>query len=348
MLRATVMLVGALALAACAGLDIGLPGEPAAEPAPDPVVAAAAAPATPPPTETTAVRPAPTQPAPTGDLAPAAPPPVVTPPTEPVRSALAPPSPPVPSSPVPAPRPTGAACAELAAGGPIREIDLDMVRRLLRGGDYRRGAFETNGSYRARIVAKLESVEALAVERTGRPDLVFSLPIPAYRLTYDADAHVLSIGSELGLLRGGSAIGMGDFILVSSSERQIGSHLATIAYGARGGPGVQQEVAKITGDQLGIILPGGSSMGWPANYARLHVPMTANEAAAAKQAFAVLFVGHLQEPFFVTGEFIQEPKLGDPVDKHLTVEALKIAVDCAAVYDRSSGRLIRQILPATG
>jgi hypothetical protein len=344
MLRATVMLVGALALAACAGLDIGLPREPAAEPAPDAAVASPAAPAAPPPTETTAARPAPA----TGEPATAAPPPVVTLPAEPVRSALAPPSPAVPSPAVPAPRPAGAACAELAAGGPIREIDLDMVRRLLRGGDYRRGSFESNGSYRARVVAKLEAVEALAVERTGRHDLVFSLPIPAYRLTYDADAHVLSIGSELGLLRGGSAIGMGDFILVSSSERQIGSHLATIAYGARGGPGVQQEVAKITGDQLGIILPGGSSMGWPANYARLHVPMTANEAAAAKQAFAVLFVGRLQEPYFITGEFIQEPKLGDPVDKHLTVEALKIAVDCAAVYDRTSGRLIRQILPPAG
>ena len=340
MLRATVMLAAALALFACAGLDIGRLTEPAADPAPEATVADAAVPVTPPPPGIAELRPATAEPTPATPPQPG-PPPTEPTQTEPTRTALAPP-------PAPAPRPASAACAELAANGPVREIDLDMVRRLLRGGDYRRGSFETNGSYRGRVVAKLETVEALAVERTGRPDLVFSLPIPAYRLTYDADAHALSIGSELGLLRGGSAIGMGDFILVSSSERQIGSHLATIAYGTRGGPGIQQEVAKITGDQLGIILPGGSSMGWPANYARLHVPMTASAAAAAKQAFAVLFVGHLQEPFFVTGEFIQEPKLGDPVDKHLTVEALKIAVDCAAVYDRSSGRLIRQILPPAG
>jgi hypothetical protein len=331
MLRATALLAATLALGACADLDIGWLTQPASNPASQDA-ATDAAPSAPPPASGSAE---PRAAEPTAELAPAA-----APPAAPIRSE--PPAPPV------ALRPASAACAELSADGPAREIDLDAVRRILRGVDYRRGSFESNSAYRMRTVAKLETVEALEIEQTGRPALVFSLPIPAYRLTYDAAAHELWIGSELGLLRGGSAIGMRDFILVSSSERQVGSHLATVAYGAHGGPGIQQEVAKITGDQLGIILPGGTSMGWPANYARLHVPMTPSEAAAAKQAFAVLFVGHLQEPYLITGEFIQEPKLGDPVDKHLTVEALRIAVDCAAIYDRSSGRLIRPILPAGG
>jgi hypothetical protein len=330
MLRATVLLVAALALGACAELDLGWPTDRAPDAAAaDPAAAAA-------PAAVAESRP---------DVLSGEPPPTTPPPSEPARAELAPPRVPAQAAP---PRPPGAACAELSAAGPAREIDLDAVRRILRGGDYRRGSFETNGAYRARVLAKLELVESLEIEQTGRPALVFSLPIPAYRLTYDATTHELWIGSELGLLRGGSAIGMGDFILVSSSERQVGRHLDTIAYGARGGPGFQQEVAKITGDQLGIMLPGGSSMGWPSNFPRLRVPMTPSDADAAKQAFAVLFVGHLQEPFFVTGEFIQEPKMGDPVEKHLTVEALKIAVDCAAIYDRRSGRLIRQILPTVG
>jgi hypothetical protein len=334
MLRAIVMLAAALALFACGDLDFTGRAERAADSGPSADTAGTTAP---PAGGVAEVRPA----SPSAGSSPAAPPQ-----SAPVQTALAPP--PASAPPAIAPRPASAACAELSANGPAREVDLDAVRRALRGTDYRRGPAESNNAYRSRLLAKLAAVEALVVEQTGRPDLVFSLPIPAYRLTYDGDRHELWVGSELGLLRGGSAIGMGDFILVSSSERQVGSHLATIAYGARGGPGIQQEVAKITGDQLGIILPGGSSMGWPTNYARFHVPMTPGEAAAAKQAFAVLFVGHLQEPYFITGEFIQEPKLGDPVDKHLTVEALKIAVDCAAVYDRRSGRLIRQILPAAG
>jgi hypothetical protein len=340
MLRATVLLVAALALAGCADLgdwpaSAPAPGADAAPDAATPPIAADSAP----PAPVAAAVPAP---APT-------PPPAMREADPPARAApeVAPGIGPPPTAALAAlPGPAGGACAAVTGDGPAREIDLDRVRLLLRGGDYRRGAFETNASYRTRSRAKLESIEALAAEQTGRADLVFSLPIPAYRLTYDADTHELWIGSELGLLRGGSAIGMGDFVLVSSSERQIGRHVSTIAYGSRATPPITQEVAKITGDQLGIVLPGGSSIGWPSNFERLHVPMTPAEAAAAKPALAVLFVGRLVEPYFITGEFLQEPKRDDPVEKRLTVEALKLAVDCAAVYDRRSGRVIRQILPA--
>jgi hypothetical protein len=260
--------------------------------------------------------------------------------------ALAPP----PAAPEPraGPRPTAAACADVTADGPAKEVELDAVRRTLRGGDYRRGSFETNAAYRARLFVKLEAVGALVAAQTGRAELVFSLPIPDYRLSYDADARELWIGSELGLLRGGSAIGMGDFILVSAAERRIGSHLSTIAYGTRRVAAVEREVARVVGDQLGVIVPGGSSIGWPANFARLRVAMTPAEAAAAKGALAVLFVARLQEPYLVTGEFIQEAKLDDPVEKRLTVEAIKVAIDCAALYDRKTGRVLRTLVPAGG
>jgi hypothetical protein len=329
MLRATVLLVAVLALVGCAGLeDWQLP---AISTSPDAAADATQQAAPAPTAETAAPAPVPSAPPPIAD---AAPPPTAPPPTDAVVAA-------------PAPVRGPAACEAVTQNGPAREIDLDQVRRLLRGGDYRRGSFESNLSYRNRIRAKLELIEDLAVEQTGRPDLVFALPIPAYRLTYDSTAHELWIGSELGLLRVGSAIGMGDFLLVSSSERQVGRHLSTIAYGARGTPPLTQEVAKITGDQLGIIAPGGSSIGWPANFERLSMPMTPNEAAAAKQDLAVLFVGHLVEPYFVTGEFLQEPKRDEPVEKHLTVEALKLAVDCAALYDPRSGRVMRQLVLPT-
>jgi hypothetical protein len=173
---------------------------------------------------------------------------------------------------------------------------------------------------------------------------VFSLPIPAYRLNYDPEHQTLSVGSDLGLLPGGSAIGMGDFILIKSTERQIGRHKSTIAYGARR-IGVEREVARITGDQLGLSVAGGSSLGWPSNFERLRIPMPPAEGQQARQSIGVLFVAHLQEPYFVTGEFIQEAKLDDLVEKRLTVEAIRIAIDCAAVYDRRSGRVIRQIVP---
>ncbi len=74
--------------------------------------------------------------------------------------------------------------------------------------------------------------------------------------------------------------------------------------------------------------------------------MTAAEAAAAKNSLAVLFVARLQEPYFTTGEFIQEAKLDELVEKRLTVEAIRVAIDCAALYDRRSGRLIRTLIPA--
>ncbi|MBI3514374.1 MAG: hypothetical protein HY060_09970 [Proteobacteria bacterium] len=352
-------------------------------PAPSPPVAAAAPPAAPPAveadepsdglglfrrmfgalgidstTQAEAEAPKPSAPAPaaepSGDQT-TPPPPAEAPP--PSAQAPAPPrevaalAPPAPARPSPGPpfagpaRPNAAACADVTAEGPTKEIDLDTVRRLLRGGDYRRGAFETNAAYRARVLAKLEGVEALAIEQTGRTDLVFSLPIAPYRMNYDADAKELWIGSELGLLRGGSAIGMGDFIVVATAERELGSHLATIAYGVRQAPGVEREVKRVIGDQLGLIMPGGSSMGWPSNFQRVQAPMTADEAAAAKDSMAVLFVARLQEPYFATGEFIQEAKLDEPVEKRLTVEAIKVAIDCAAIYDRRSGRLIRALAP---
>src|SRR5581483_4605130 len=89
------------------------------------------------------------------------------------------PPPPAPTAPPPA---STTACADVTAAGPAREIDLDAVRQRLRGVDYRRGTFETNAAYRSRVITHLDSVETLATERTGRPALVFSLPIPAYRL----------------------------------------------------------------------------------------------------------------------------------------------------------------------
>jgi hypothetical protein len=308
-----------------------------------------------PPAEPAAAAPAPPAPAPvatlkTEDAGAAVPPPSSPPPGREI-AALAPPGPgrPPPPPPLAGPaRPNPAACADVTADGPAKEVDLDKVRVLLRGVDYRRGAFETNASYRGRLIAKLENVEDLAIEQTGRADLVFSLPIAAYRLNYDADAKELWVGSDLGLLRGGSAIGMGDFILVSSAERRVGTHVGVIAYGASHVPGVRREVTRITGDQLGLILPGGTAMGWPANFQRLHVPMSPAEAARAQGALAVLFVGRLQEPYFVTGEFLQEAKLDEPVEKRLAVEAIKLSIDCAALYDRRSGRLIQPLVPPPG
>lgn len=244
------------------------------------------------------------------------------------------------------PQPSASACAAVTAAGPAREVDLDKVRIMLRGGDYRRGTFETNAAYRSRVITRIEAIEAAAVERTGFPALVFSLPIPAYRLSYDAERQELGVGSDLGLLPGGSAIGMGDFILVKSTERQIGRHKSMIAYGARRGPGVEREVTRYSGDQLGVIVQGASSMGWPASFERLRIPMAPPEGRQARQSLGVLFVAHLQEPYFATGEFIQEAKLDDLVEKRLTVEAIRIAIDCAAVYDRRTGRVIRQIVPA--
>ena len=257
-----------------------------------------------------------------------------------VPSVTAPPAPPASTAPA-----STTACADVTAAGPAREIDLDAVRQLLRGVDYRRGSLETNAAYRNRVITHLDSVATLATERTGRPALVFSLPIPAYRLNYDAERQTLWVGSDLGLLPGGSAIGMGDFILVKSTERQIGRHQSTIAYGARRGPGVEREVTRIAGDQLGISVAGGSSLGWPTSFERLRIPMAPAEGQQARQSLAVLFVAHLQEPYFVTGEFIQEAKIDDLVEKRLTVEAIRIAIDCAAVYDRHTGRVIRQLVP---
>jgi hypothetical protein len=326
--RVTVMLAAAMVLAACGD------GPALQDPAADAQSAASTdgAPAA-----------ADDAPAPAAAAPPEAAPPQPAPP-QPVPPPAVPSSIP-PAAPAPAPR-SESACAAVTASGPAREVALDGVRRALRGIDYRRGSFETNDGYRARILPKLEAVEALAVAQTGAPHLVFSLPIPAYRLAYDPVAHELAIGSDLGLLRAGSAIGMGDFVLVSSTERQVGSHLGTIAYGARTAPGVQREVSRIAGDQLGVIVPGTLAGGWPASFARLYVRMTPAEAAAAKDALAVLFVARLEPPFFVTGEFVQEAKPSEPVEKRLAVEAIKVAIDCAAVYDRRSGRLLRQIMPA--
>lgn len=270
------------------------------------------------------------------------------PPTETRGQSAALAAPVAPPTPHRAPRPDAALCADVTAGGSAKEVDLERVRQALDGGDYRRGSFETNAAYRSRIATKLEAVTALTVAATGRADLVFSLPIPDYRLTYDDEARELWIGSDLGLLRSGSAIGMGDFIVVSVAERQIGRHLSTISYGMRRGAGVEREVARVVGNQLGLIVPGGSSLGWPANFQRLGVPMTPVEANAAKGAIAVLFVAHLQEPYFLTGRYVQEAKPDDPVEKRLDVAALKIAIDCAALYDRKSGRLLKTLVPAGG
>jgi len=327
MLTRTVTFAAALALVACSDAS-GLLGLTTAEPAASPAESAPAQP------DGAGANPAPAAETAAAPPAAAAPPPAVAP-----EPASAPPP--------AAPAPPGAACQAVTADGPAREIDLDAVRRTLRGSDFRRGSFETMHSYRARILPKLEAVEALAQAQSGRPDLVFSVPIPAYRMRYDTEAHELGIGSDLGLLRSGSAIGMGDFVLVSSSERQIGSQLDTVGYGAKAAAAPKQEIARIRGDQLGVILPGGNASGWPGTFTRVRVRMTPAEAAAARESLAVLFVARLQEPYFATGEFLQEPRPGDPVDKRLLVEALKVAVDCAAIYDRRTGKLIRQILPAS-
>jgi hypothetical protein len=340
MLSRTVTFAAALALVACsdaAGLLGPSPAGPAAgtaESAPAQPDGAGGNPA--PAAETAAA------PAPSPTVAPPAPPPAVAPAAPDPSQAVAP-----AADVAPPPAPPGAACDAVTADGPAREIDLDAVRRTLRGSDFRRGSFETVHSYRARILPKLEAVEALAQAQSGRSDLVFSVPIPAYRTSYNAETRELGIGSDLGLLRSGSAIGMGDFVLVSSSEHQIGSQLDTVGYGAKAAAAPKQEVARIRGDQLGVILPGGNASGWPGTFARVRVRMTPAEAAAARESLAVLFVAHLQEPYFATGEFLQEPRPGDPVDKRLLVEALKVAVDCAAIYDRRTGKLIRQILPAS-
>ncbi|HEV7372040.1 hypothetical protein [Arenibaculum sp.] len=234
------------------------------------------------------------------------------------------------------------ACEGMATRGPIRAVDAVGLVAALRGGDYEKDEFETTQAFWRRIGPKIDGVLAKA---GGEADgtLVVTFPLDEALATYEADKGILTIGNIASrLLRLGRIVvdrdhGPSTYVSVSSNERRVGRYVGGNAFGAT------TNVVKVERDVVGVAVPSYGRYFWPNEFTPIQARLAPHEARAAKTALAVMMVGRLRAPFILTWRDRDLPEFDNPVDRTTDIEVLNFAPDCAAVLDRSSGKILADI-----
>ncbi|TWA90672.1 hypothetical protein FBY14_104176 [Azospirillum brasilense] len=259
-------------------------------------------------------------------------------PVEPISSATPAAVTSLPAAPV-VPR---ASCRDLALQNASKAASVDNVLKSLRGVSAKKGEFETSEAFRSRMLPVIEKAKRSAGLSANNDKLVFSFKVPEHSTQYDADAKILTIGSSvsqyIGLLSGAWASGVGNYLIAAKSGGPKSTYIASNSFG------VKKEVVKVEYSNTGLALPGGSMSGWPSSFTAVRERMQPEEARAAKGSLFVVFVGQIEEPFYLSGLNYVSPTISSPIEITTKAEAIKFNPECAVLYNKSSGTVIKDIL----
>lgn len=236
-------------------------------------------------------------------------------------------------------------CASLEPDAQIKEVNINDIASALHGGDFDKKEFETTADYERRLSGRLEKTRQLIRKATGTDRVVFSVPLAGDLIKYNADTGLMIIGHEYsGLLRT-THTSAGDMIVTKSSRKTAGTYIGENAFG------VKKRIERILGYNIGINAPEGSSLGWPSSFGAnsfkpIHIYVPRDEARPTKDALSVLFIGQMKAPYLKQGTDRYTPKIDAPYDQTIASQAVQIEFDCAAIYNRATGKVI-QSLPTT-
>jgi hypothetical protein len=221
------------------------------------------------------------------------------------------------------------ACVSSPTGSAYKEARLRDVANILRVGDYKKGEFESSDEFRKRFSARLGQIE----KQAGGNELYFSIPLERDKFKYDADSGLMKIGDDyLGIFWS-----MSNGLPVSVSRHSTGTYIGTNSFG------VKKEIVKVDEVRLEANVPGGEFSSWPSSFKSFEIPLSKQEAKNALGNLAILFVGRLKPPYYDSGTTHFTPKIDAPYDITTSRETIYFDVDCAALYYRSNGKVLRLI-----
>lgn len=221
-------------------------------------------------------------------------------------------------------------CRPASNGGRFKETKLGELASLLRASKIKKSEFETVMELKKRTEPEITKIE----KAVGGRDFIFSLPIPADRLSYDVERGTMKVGGYLGLLN----TSMGDEgVIVSATQRTVGSYIGVNALGTK------QKVDKLEVLELTASIPGGVSAAWPSPFTPFEITISRDEAKTANGNLSILLVGHLTPPYFRSRIGHSRPSFDIPLDINRRTETIYLDIDCAALYHRVSGRVVRNI-----
>jgi hypothetical protein len=230
--------------------------------------------------------------------------------------------------------PPSSICLSAAAGGRIKEVDVNTVLKILRTGDFKKKEFETSDEFKKRTASHVQQANKYATDGT----LAFFVPIPESHLKYDADTETMQIGREYsGLIQTEFSLD-GHFVAAARSSRTTGTYVGSNAFGAR------KDVTRHEQSVVGIEFAGSdSSLGWPDAFKPYSLAMSRSDAQKSKGALGIIFVGELIPPYYKRDRRRIPPKFDAPYDVEVNSEVIQMYVACAAIYNKAAGKVLEEI-----
>lgn len=210
----------------------------------------------------------------------------------------------------------------------VKTVDIQKIADIFRTGEFKKREFETTAEYSKRTAVKVSEANQL-IAQSGASGLIFGVRLSDDHLKYDADRSILKMGNFTGGVLQRNSSGN---VIISSSEITTGNYEASNAFGAR------IPVSIKVGSQLEVTNV--KSFMAQVNTKPLDVPLTREEARDSKQHIGIAFSAKLKSPYFSTGQSHLNPKMDFPYDYTMKTETIYTDLNCAAVYNASTGRII--------
>lgn len=222
-----------------------------------------------------------------------------------------------------------------ARGAKQRGVNLKEVAAIFRDANLKKGEFETTEQFKSRAAKLLTKVKSLTRNSGGAgDDLIFEIPVPEAKITYNADQKSLKLGTESGPLH---LSRYGGRLLVSHVSRDAGAYVGENAFGAK------RPVLRVQRVELQVDVGGASSLSWPEKFRPILLTMAPEEARTAKNSMAVLFVGEMNPPFYEVQRTKGSPSISNPIDLNTVEEILHISPFCALLFNGGTGEALRNL-----
>jgi hypothetical protein len=225
---------------------------------------------------------------------------------------------------------TPASCAEIFESKP-QESNVSEFFGILKDAQVRRNESETSEAFEARMLAKLNS-----------PYVVFWKPIGA---RYYADSEQMYV--PLALFRDTSLetppFFGGPYWRTLVQQQGVASESTYVGTNAFG---VKKDINKSEKTSYGVAFDKGASMDstpWPTKDFLVTFSIKPNEARNVKDNLNVVIIGSLIEPYFGTSVVEQKPTIDLPYDATTITNVITIKLECAAIVDKSSGKVLQMI-----
>jgi hypothetical protein len=210
----------------------------------------------------------------------------------------------------------------------IKPVDLRLLSDHFQKTNMKKGEFETTAEQSKRIAPAVDEMNKI-IQQYGRSELLFSLPISAEDVKYDADSSLLTISNFMSVLPRDLTT---DALIFSYASAETGTFIGTNAFGAR------KEITRYNVHELLVTAPK-RTLEQTVGRKAIELKLPRDEAKRMRDDLRFLILAKMKSPYFSTSNRKIEATFDRPREYNSTIDLLHADILCVALFDISTARL---------